>query len=172
MCVCVNSTGCSPPLLPTYPLSFIFHIPPSWHLLLCRVLHGWQIEFTQIKQSLCGAVSWEMMHVEEEGISIQISHTHMSYHIIADIPAPLWACWVSFFCMFFHLLPTLPVVFTVSATSAEPLRSSGILSPFTMHTKNIVVMWLNDHSILLIVKFYWDYNEYSIYFKGNIVFLT
>lgn len=80
MCLCVNSIGCSPPLLPIYALSFIFHIPPSWHLLLCRVLHGWQIEFTQIKQSLCGAVSWEMMHVEKEGISIQISHTHELSH--------------------------------------------------------------------------------------------
>lgn len=75
-----NSICCSPPLLPTYALSFIFLIPPSWHLLLCRVLHGWGIEFTQIKQSLCSAVSCEMMHVEIEGISIQILHTYQLFY--------------------------------------------------------------------------------------------
>lgn len=47
--VSVNFICCSPPLLPTYTLSFIFLIPPSWHLVFRRVLHSWGIEFTQIK---------------------------------------------------------------------------------------------------------------------------
>lgn len=79
----VNSICCSPPLLPTYALPFIFLIPPSWHLLLCGVLHGWGIEFMQIKQPLRSAVSWEMKHVEIEGISIQILHTHDLFYALS-----------------------------------------------------------------------------------------
>lgn len=81
-CAFVYSICHSSPLLSTYALSFIFLIPLYWHLLLCRVLHGWGIEFTQIKQSLWSAVSWEMMHVEIEGISIQILHTHQLFYIL------------------------------------------------------------------------------------------
>ena len=86
----VNSICCSPPLLPTYALPFIFLIPPSWHLLLCGVLHGWGIEFTQIKQPLRSAVSWEMKHVEIEGhLYSNITRTWLILRIVPDIPAPI-----------------------------------------------------------------------------------
>jgi len=58
-----------------FPLLF-----SSWHLLLSRVLHGWGIEFTPIKQSLARAVSREAMHVEIEGIlSSPILHTRQLF---------------------------------------------------------------------------------------------
>lgn len=54
---------------------------------------------------LCSAVSWEMMHVEIGGISIQILHTSVILHNILNIPAfspPSYSnCFLYSFCRTF-----------------------------------------------------------------------
>lgn len=82
-----------------------------------------------------------MMHVEIEGISIQISHTHELFYTLLLTSLHHFQHVEDLFYIFFHLLPTLPVVLILSGTCAET-----ILLQCVMHTKTTAVMWLNAHS--------------------------
>lgn len=105
-----------PPTSPRFLHPSVSFIPSSWHLLLCRVLHGWGIGFTQIKQSLCSALSEEMMHVEMcvcvGGASLfkyyihthSLTRTQVILHTIVAVTAALPARHIHFLLIFIQLL--------------------------------------------------------------------